>query len=569
MAPNVRHWWEFFGSFAPKMARSKQRNFDEAFAPLGITTQHKECVLTMALSSKAPFIGLSLVLSTALLVVITSKPKKKLSRSKLTLTALLWRNSFWIQNIRVPIANLPESSQDTAKVDDEGLVDCDIRIEAGKIAEFNMSPPSKSTKWRAANGQGCIFLPCFVDAHTHIVKTQTVPRNRNYTGTMGEALAVEAADQPNWRNVEHVTRLMDFALQCAQHYGTKALRTHLDGCASDDPNVTEAVYQAYSTIVTKYAKQGITLQGVANLWLPLWLEEPFATHHANQAAKHPNIVLGAYVGNPSPSEKPQTVAAMKALFEHAHRLSLDVDMHIDESNDPSCCSLLSLVEALRDARDTLNYKGRVVLGHCCALSLQDEETQTHICQQLADLKAFVVANPTTNLGLQDRRGSSRPHSLPIPVDIPRTPQWRGLTLVQELEANGVSVCMASDNVRDHWHSYGDFDLLAVWMHGLLLGHLDTAPSAGAWTHLVTQAPSEAMGLDGGSCWEVGEAADGIFFPQARRFSELLARPQTDRIVMRNGRIQTTQLPGFQELDDLVSTPTSRPPPESFFEQSAT
>ena len=50
----------------------------------------------------------------------------------------------------------------------------------------------------------------------------------------------------------------------------------------------------------------------------------------------------------------------------------------------------------------------------------------------------------------------------IPRDAPRTPRWRGITAVQELAAGGVAVAAASDNVRDHWHRYGDYDLLEVF-----------------------------------------------------------------------------------------------------------
>jgi hypothetical protein len=39
---------------------------------------------------------------------------------------------------------------------------------------------------------------------------------------------------------------------------------------------------------------------------------------------------------------------------------------------------------------------------------------------------------------------------------------------------------------------------------------------------------------------------------ARRFSELLARPQTDRVVIRGGVTkEDTELPAYSELDDLV------------------
>jgi len=515
-----------------------------------------------------------------------TRTKSRKSPSRLKRWHFVWtRQTFWIQNVRIPVAVLPETFR-TKGDKDEGLVDCHVRIEAGKIAEIVASsnaaekddqqqqarivPSSSLLSWlfsatgttTTVNGHGCLFFPCFVDAHTHLVKTQIVPRLRNQTGTMGEAIAVELQDQAlHWSDASQIQRLMDFGIQCAVHHGTKALRTHLDGCAADDPSVVQAVYQAYDQTVVQCAAQGVTLQGVANLFLPQWRQEPLATEHADRAAQHANTVLGAYVGNPSSNDKVQTVEALKALLAHAQRCRMDVDLHVDESNDVSCCALLSLVGALGHARQR-GYKGKVVLGHCCALSLQDEATQQVICRYLAELKnVYVVANPFTNLGLQDRRGSKRPFGTDIPADVPRTPQWRGLTIVQELEAAGVTTAVASDNVRDHWYSFGDFDLLSVWGIGLQLLHLDTIPSAGAWAHLCTDAPARAMGLS--SRFALGEPADGILFPRARRVSELLARPQMDRIVIRNGKVQTTSLPDFADLDDLVANPTPRPPPEAF------
>jgi cytosine deaminase len=77
-------------------------------------------------------------------------------------------------------------------------------------------------------------------------------------------------------------------------------------------------------------------------------------------------------------------------------------------------------------------------------------------------KVTVCMNPLTNTSLQDRRGQAASVGTVIPADAPHTPRWRGITAVQELAAAGVAVAAASDNVRDHWHRYGDYDLLEVF-----------------------------------------------------------------------------------------------------------
>jgi len=51
---------------------------------------------------------------------------------------------------------------------------------------------------------------------------------------------------------------------------------------------------------------------------------------------------------------------------------------------------------------------------------------------------------------------------------------------------------------------------------------------------------------------VGAGADFVVFPNARKYSELLSRPQMDRVVVRKGRrIPDGSLPSYKELDCVV------------------
>jgi cytosine deaminase len=59
-----------------------------------------------------------------------------------------------------------------------------------------------------------------------------------------------------------------------------------------------------------------------------------------------------------------------------------------------------------------------------------------------------------------------------------------------------------------------------------------------------------MGLESPGLIKVGEPADLVLF-RGRFYSELLTRPQTDRIVLRNGEAIDTTLPDYRELDDLL------------------
>jgi cytosine/creatinine deaminase len=507
-------------------------------------------------ATAAPFAAISIVALVGIYAVpklVKGSGMQKPSNWRIWLARTLGRGSFVLDHVRIPIAVMPPlDSTLEVESDEEGFIECRILIKSGKIAGVSPSTPAsgytKLLPLGVVDCQGAIVVPCFSDAHTHLVKTQVVPRLRNISGTWGEALGIEVNDHPNWALQGDVFRRMDFAAQCALHHGTRAIRTHLDGCESEDPIVREAVYGAFDAIRDKYGPDDLVVQGVANLYLPLWTT-PMAKKHAERAKSHANVVLGAYCGNSADTPDKDTISAMDALFQYALELSMDVDLHIDESNDPRCCNLRLLCEALSKARKA-GYTGRVVLGHCCTLSLQDKATQLSICQQLATLQAFVVSNPFTNLGLQDRIGTTPPQGAAIPTDQARTPQWRGLTLLQELRDAGVTVASASDNVRDHWYPYGDYDMLSVWFQAQAMGHLDTAPSEGSWADICTSSPATAMGVD--FSLAVGEPADLVLFPSARRASELFARPQVDRIVLRHGKVLTLPLPEYSELDDLVA-----------------
>jgi len=80
-----------------------------------------------------------------------------------------------------------------------------------------------------------------------------------------------------------------------------------------------------------------------------------------------------------------------------------------------------------------------------------------------------------------------------------------------------------------------------------VGHLDLDWEN--WLGAVGAVPAAAMRLSGrggiGQCMP----ADLLLF-RARAMSELHARPQADRIVLRAGRAIDTVLPDYRELDDL-------------------
>jgi cytosine deaminase len=123
------------------------------------------------------------------------------------------------------------------------------------------------------------------------------------------------------------------------------------------------------------------------------------------------------------------VASIDATLDLARTLGVPVDVHLDETLDPSRFHLDRLAEATIEH----GFEGRVTAGHCCALAAVGRADAEQAIQKVAAAGITIVALPALNLYLQDRGGS---------------PRLCGITLVRDLLDAGVPVRFGSDNVRD-------------------------------------------------------------------------------------------------------------------------
>jgi cytosine deaminase len=186
----------------------------------------------------------------------------------------------------------------------------------------------------------------------------------------------------------------------------------------------------------------------------------------------------------------------------------------------------------------LDFKEPLLCGHCCSLGVQSAAVVAETLELVKQAGLGIVSLPLCNLYLQDRH----PH---------HTPSWRGITRVQEIRARQIPLALASDNCRDPFFAFGDHDVLEVLTQSVRIGHLDHP--YGDWCRAVNQTAAQLMGLPHKGQISQGSEADFIIF-KARFFSELFSRPQTDRQIVRGGRLQQVVLPEYRELDNLVFPP---------------
>lgn len=440
---------------------------------------------------------------------------------------------YWLRNAQVPLSLLTDldarsliAALQSGK-DRESLVSVDLEVGEGRLLSVRSSSADLEAGLEVdmpvVNMNSGLVWPCFVDVHTHLDKGHIWPRSPNPDGTFNRALeTVQRDSQQRW-SAKDVYRRAEFGLKCSYAHGTQAVRTHLDAFGEQ----SEISFEVFRQLRQEWADR-IQLQAVCLVSLDYFLT-PAGEKLADLTAAYGGVLGGVSFMNT------EIVQQIDRVFELAKERGLDLDFHTDESLDPDDRALRLVAKAAIRHR----FPGRITCGHCCSLSVQSDQEVEETIAVVKAAGVSIVSLPMCNLYLQDRQQLQ---------DSRRTPRYRGATVLKELKAAGVKCAIASDNCRDPFHAYGDHDGLEVFTQSVKIGQLDH-PIAD-WPRAITQTPAEMMGLKGVGRIAEGGPADFVAF-KARSFNELIARGQSDRVVIRQGKQIDTTLPDYEELDDLV------------------
>jgi cytosine deaminase len=428
---------------------------------------------------------------------------------------------YLLSGARVPAELLANPPPD-ALTDAEGAVKLDILIAGGKVAALFAAGTAPLSMPRL-DLAGRHLWPAFIDMHTHLDCGHAIPRVRP-DGTIHGGFSLTAQDWPRWTDVDLDLR-MNFGMACAYAHGVTALRSHVD---SETLAYSQHHWRALDRTRANWAGK-VDLQGVTICAMEAWIDED-ARALADLAAHHGGI-LGGVTDTLERGENgtyDKLAHALDRLFALADERGLDVDLHVDQTDDLSAFTIPEIARA----RLRSGFQGRVVLGHCVNLSLMAPEVidQTLTLAREADL-AF-VSMPTPMMYLMDRKPR-------------RTPRWRGVTSANEIRAAGLPLAIGGDNCRDAWFPYGDHDMLDTLKQAIRVFQADE-PLTGA-LGMATRVPADLIGRPDLGRIGVGLPAHLVIF-QARSLNVVLARDQADRIVLHHGRRVIDPLPQHHALE---------------------
>jgi cytosine deaminase len=313
----------------------------------------------------------------------------------------------------------------------------DIGCSEGRIVEVSARIEGEAEQEIDASGR--LVTTPFVDSHFHMDSTLSYGRPRvNQSGTLLEGIALWSELKPQL-DAEDIKSRAHALCRWAVARGNLAIRSHVDIC---DPELTA---------VRALLEVREELRPYLDLQLVAFPQDGYFRHPEAVSLLPKALDLGVDVVGGIPHFE-RTMAegtrSVSALCEIAEKRGLMVDMHCDESDDPSSRHIETLVAETQ----RLGMVGRVAGSHLTSMHSMDNYYAAKLISLMAESEVHAVANPLINITLQGRSDSY--------------PKRRGMTRVKEMIEQGINVAFGHDCVLDPWYALGSHDMLEVASMGL-------------------------------------------------------------------------------------------------------
>ncbi|MFC5452051.1 amidohydrolase family protein [Paenibacillus aestuarii] len=316
--------------------------------------------------------------------------------------------------------------------------------------------------------EGKMLLPGLVDAHMHLDKSFSLTMVPNSSGTLEEAVRNYAQASPLFPKEEIKARIVRSALQ-ALSFGTTHIRTHLDF------NLRASREVALRTIEAALEAKA---QLAPYMTLQLFPMCPYSLGALDVDAVEEALRMGVDGIGGAPHLSPTAEADIDLMFRLAGKYDRPIDIHCDETDDPS----MRTIEYISQRTKEEGYTGRVTVDHLCALASMTKADAAGVIGRMAEAGLKAVSLPAVNLYLQGRQD--------------RFPVRRGVTRLREIWEAGIPIAVASDNIHDPFHPFGRGDLVQIALIGSYAAHMGKPADLRTLLRMITDVPASVLGLQG-------------------------------------------------------------------------
>ena len=383
----------------------------------------------------------------------------------------------------------------------------DIGVSDGKIVQI--APRISQKGQQEIDAQGRLTTPTFIDPHLHLDKALISEVVRpNISGTLDEAIEI-IWEKKKAYTVEDIVERASEVLRWGIGHGTTIFRTNVDVDTIGRLVPLEALLEVKKRFahlcqiqIVAFPQEGI-------------LKDPGAEKLLRQAMKKGADVVGGMPFNERTEADSQK--HIDICFQIAKESGADLDMHVDETDDPSARTL----ELLAAKTIQEGYKSRVTAVHTCALAAYDDVHAAKVIALVKEASLNMITNPATNLMLQGRSDKG--------------PKRRGITRVKELLAAGVNVCYGQDCVKDTFYpTFGQADMLEVGLITAHAAHMSLPQDIETLFDMPTFNAARTLRLDDYGV-EVGKTAN-LNIIDAPTVQEAFRTQADRRYVIREGKV---------------------------------
>lgn len=380
----------------------------------------------------------------------------------------------------------------------------DVLVTDGRIVEVVAHTTQTAGAATVHDIQGKLLIASLVEPHAHLDKAFVADRATNRTGDLQGA--IDAMDAAMGSGHFERTALIERAVRAMRALvanGVTTVRTHV--------NVGAEIGAAYVAAIDDARRQVahlIDVEIVALTHTPL----SGAAGAGNRAALAAALGDGADVVGACPHLDADPERCISVAFDAAQDAHVAIDLHTDETLDPSTLTLSVLAREVQNR----GFDRPVAASHCVSLSMQSIATQQSVAAELAAARVSVIPQPATNLYLQSRLvATAKPRAI-APIDV--------------LREAGVVVAAGGDNMQDPFNPIGRGDPLetAALLVYAAHQHPDDA------YRMVSNDARLAIGRSA-TGFEVGDRADFIAV-ESLTVREAIATASPVRMVFQGGRL---------------------------------
>jgi len=385
----------------------------------------------------------------------------------------------------------------------------DIEIRDGRIDRIcppGEGDPGGFPEESHYDAGGRLVSPPLIEPHHHLDITGTAGQpDWNESGTLAEGIELWAEYKQDI-TVEDITERATRTVHWYAAHGVTRIRTHAD-TTEQSLTTVEALLELKSAV-----------SDVVDIQVVAFPQDGILTDPTHEDLLEEAIEMGVDVVGAIPHiehTREDGAKSVKIACDLAEQYGLPLDLHIDETDDPSArfTGVLASEALKRGIGD------RTTASHTTAMHSYNNSYADKLMSLLAESGVSVVTNPPDNAVLQGAYD-----------DYPRR---RGHTRVDELRDAGVTVGIGHDSQQDMVYHYGTGDMLDAAFILLHFAHMSGRSDVPVLWEMLTEANAEVYGL---SEYGIAEGNEGslVVYDSPDAYNTLRTRaPRT--LVVRDGR----------------------------------